>query len=270
MTVIRDAWQELWQRNRGGGLLTLAFWYTLLTTAYEYIVVSRIGPSLPKSLQQMFTNPAAAPVIPHMAPQLIVRVVLAYLTFLLIVVPFSLGGLYGGIASALRERPTFTNFLAFFRFGYHNFWRALSQIVLSILYAAVLVLATSLLLLGLSQVLHAGAAASILWLILLVLVMLWLVATVLYWFGFTFSTGEAPLRGLRLALRWGWGHLGQLYAQTILLVGLLLAAVIVVETIVRMIPFLGELLVIFVLGMVIPAFLAIYALRLFQQSQAGS
>ena len=266
MTVIRDAWQELWQRNRGGGFLTLAFWYTLLTTAYEYIVVSRIGPSLPKSLQQLFTNPAATPVMPHLAPQLIVRVALAYLTFLLIVVPFSLGGLYGGIASALQERPAFTNFLAFFRFGYLNFWRALTQIVLSILYAAAMVLALSLILLGLTRVLHVGAAASIIWLILLVLVMLWLVATVLYWFGFTFTTAESPMRGLRLAVRWGWSHLGQLYSQTILLVGLLLATVIVVETVVRMVPFLGELLVIFVLGMVVPAYLAIYALLLFQQS----
>ena len=268
MTVIRDAWQELWQRNRGGGFLTLAFWYTLITTAYEYIVVSRIGPSMPKSLQQLFTNPAATPVMPHLAPQLVVRVVLAYLTFLLIVVPFSLGGLYGGIAYALKERPAFTNFLAFFRFGYLNFWRALTQIVLSILYAIVMVLALSLILLGLSHVL--GAVGSVVWFILLILVMLWLVATVLYWFGYTFTSGESPRPGFLLAIRWGWGHLGQLYSQTILLVGLLLATVIVVETFVRMVPFLGELLVIFVLGMVVPAFLAIYALMLFQRTASRS
>lgn len=268
MTLIRDAWRELWMRNRGGGLLTLAFWYTLILSLYQYLVVSRLGPSLPQSLRNLVSHPGTVVTIPHLSGGLWVKLILVYLTFLLIVLPYAFGGLYGGIAAAIKENPQAVGFLAFFRYGYENFWRALGQIVLAILYAlAVTVVFVGLFVLA-SQV--GGAVASILGvvlMILLVLALLWMAGTLLFWVGYTFFTDSSPTKGLGLALRWGLSHLGRLYKRIILLIGLLLATMLVVTLISRTIPFLGPIIMVLVLGMVIPAFVATYALLFYGEAR---
>lgn len=264
MRLMRDAWQELWQRNRGGGLLTLAFWYTVLTAVYQYLVTSRLGPYLPAKLKNFISHPGAVTAFPHIPTDLWVKLILVYLTFLLIVLPYAVGGLYGGIAAAMRDRPQFTGFLAFFRFGYMNFWKALGQIVLAILYA----MAAAAVLIGVFSLLAAlggGTAAGAAAVIVAVVVTLWMVGTLLFWFGFTFSTGEPPTRGLGLALRWGLTHAGQLMTRIILLVGLLLA-VLVVLTLISGIPVIGPILMVLSLGMVLPAFMAVYAILFYQES----
>ncbi|MCY0878201.1 MAG: hypothetical protein OWU84_04605 [Firmicutes bacterium] len=264
MNLIRETWQELWQRNRGGGLLTLAFWYTMLTALYQYLVFSRLGPSLPASLQKLLSHPGAISSFPHLSHALWIKLALVYVTFLVVILPYAVGGLYGGIASALRERPQRTGFLAFFRFGYLHFWQALGQLLLAIVYGVVLLLAMTGVFVVLTLVGGNNPIVAVILVILAVLVMLWLVGTLLYWFGFTFGTGQSPLKGWLPALRWGFGHLRLLYGRMALLVGLLLATLLVFEFLAAGIPIIGPVLWILVMGMIVPAFLATYALLFYQ------
>ncbi len=265
MDLIRESWRELWQNNRNGGFLTLAFWYTMLTSLYQYLVASRLGPSLPKSLTNFVTHPGVVTTFPHLSSNLWLKLILVYLTFLLIIVPYAVGGLYGGIASALKTRPQGgTFFLAFFRFGYQNFWKALGQIVLGLCLVAVVLLVLTALYLGVAAV--GGGAMGVVFIVILAAVMLWMVGTLLYWFGFTFDTGESPARGLVPALRWSFTHLGQLYARMVLLLGLLIATLLVATFISSTVPFLGALVMVLLVGMVVPAFMAVYALLLYRQN----
>ncbi|MCY0899034.1 MAG: hypothetical protein OWU33_08900 [Firmicutes bacterium] len=264
MNLIRDTWRELWQRNRGGGLLTLAFWYTMLTALYQYFVASRLGPSLPASLQKMMAHPGVITSFPHLSHALWVKLLLVYVTFLLVVLPYAVGGLYGGIAAALRDRPQYTGFLAFFRFGYLHFWQALGQLLLTIAYTLVLLLALTGVFVVLSLVGGSNPVVAALLVIVALLVMLWLVGTLLYWFGYTFGTGQSPLKGWWPTVRWGLGHLKLLYGRMILLVGLLLATLFVVEILAAGIPVIGAIIMVLVMGMIVPAFLATYALLFYQ------
>lgn len=269
MGLIRDTWLELWRRNRGGGILTLAFWYTLITTLYQYVVASRLGPSLPKSLTNMVTHPGAATVLPHLSGALWTKLGLVYLTFLVIILPFTVGGLYGGIAAAVREKPQFTGPLAFFRFGYANFWRALTQVVLALVYGILILAVLTGIFLVFSAIAPSSAGLGIVVVVIAAVAILWLVGTVLYWFGDTFSTDDPPGAGWKSAMRWGMGNLGRLYGATALLIAVLLVALVVSTLLANSIPVIGPVVLVLVLGMVMPAFLAIYAVLLYQRYSGG-
>ena len=265
MKLIGETWRELWRVNRGGGLLTLAFWYTLITSLYQYLVASRLGPSLPKSLIQMVANPGAQAVMPHLSAALWLKLALVYLTFLIIIIPFGVGGLYGGIAWALKENPRYTGFLAFFRFGYQNFWRALEQILLAILCGLVAFGVITALIAALSAFSPSPSVLSAVAVFVAFGVMLWMIGTLLYWFVRTFATQDSPARGFKPAFKWSVTHLGSLYANIFPLMGLIFAAVLVTLFLARVIPVLGAVLLVLVLGMVAPAFMGVYALELYQQ-----
>lgn len=272
MNLIRDTWRELWRRNRGGGLLTLAFWYTMLISLYQYLVASRLGPSLPKSLRDILEHPNALVSFPHLSGSLWFKIILVYLTFLFIVVPYAVGGLYGGIARAMGRSPEgmMTGFLSFFRYGYVNFWRALSQILLAVLYGGVVIailtgfyVAASLVTGVLSIV-----TTSLFALILFALV-LWTMATLLYWFGYTFSTDESPVRGFLPAVTWGLTHLGKLYARILVLAVVVMATLVITTLMSSLIPLIGPIILVLVLGMVFPAFMGTYAMLLFQEASGS-
>ncbi|PSR23132.1 MAG: hypothetical protein C7B45_04110 [Sulfobacillus acidophilus] len=265
MGLIRDSWRELWARNRGGGFLTLAFWYTLVITLYQYLVASRLGPALPKSLTDMVTHPGSVTTLPHLSSALWIKLVLVYVTFLIIILPYVVGGLYGGIAAAIRERPQFTGFLAFFRFGYVNFWRALGQILLAIAYAVIVMAVLAGVVIGLSALDGQSTALGILAVIIVIVGVLWMIGTLLYWFGFTFSLEETPMHGWIPALRWSTSHMGRLFGHIVLLMGLLLAGILVMTLIAELIPIIGTIISVLALGMVLPAFLATYAVLLYQE-----
>jgi xanthosine utilization system XapX-like protein len=265
MDLVRGSWLELWRRNRGGGILTLAFWYTLVTTLYWYLVAVRLRPELPQSFLRMVAHPSAAAVMPHFSATLLTKLGLFYLTFLVVILPFSVGGLYGGVASAIRETPEYTSFLAFFRYGYLNFWRALTQVVLGLVYAALVIGVLVGIFLALSAVAAGGPIPGIVAVIVGAVGILWLVGTALYWFGQTFASQVAPARGWLTSVRWGLDHAGRLMSSTILLVGLLIAGFYVTSLMAAFIPVLGEVLLVLVVGMVIPAYLATYAVLLYQQ-----
>ncbi len=241
----------------------MAFWYTMLTTFYQYLVISRLGPSFPKSLTTFLTHPGTAHALPHLSSALLFKLGLVYLTFLVIILPFAVGGLYGGIAEALKKRPEFTPILAFFRFGYREFWHALAQVVLTLLYVA----AIFVMLLSLYAVLGIlGTLGAVIFMVLFLAVMVWTMGTVLFWFGHTFETGHSAARGFIPAIRWAARHLGRLYTEVLLLLGLLLAALIVIN-ILTSVPLIGVLVLIIGEGMILPAFLAIYAILMYRQAQ---
>lgn len=263
--LIGESWRELWRRNRGGGFLTLAFWYTLLTSFYQYLVASRLGPSFPKGFTNLVSHPYVINTL-HLSGSLWLRLILVYLTFLLIIVPFGMGALYGGIASAFRTRPQFTSFFAFFRFGWINFWRALGQLVLAIIYGALLTVVVLLMFALLSGL---GTMGAVIGLVIAIAALIWMVGTLLWWFGFTFYTEQSPVVGFWPAMRWGATHRGRLFSSTILLLGLLLATIMVAALLETAIPVIGAMVMVLVVGMVVPAFLVVYALLLYGQS-AGS
>lgn len=265
MELVRSSWLELWRRNRSGGILTLAFWYTLITTLYQYLVAARLGPDLPKELTRLINHPAVIRVMPHLAPALWVKLGLVYATFLLVILPFAVGGLYGGVASAIRDTPDRTSFVAFFKYGYRNFWRALAQVVLAVIYAAIVVGIVTGLFLALSAVGPGGPVAGIIAVIVGAAGMLWLVGTALYWFGQTFASSVSPVHGWPLIIRWGARHVGRLMSSTILLVAALLVTLFVTTLLASLIPVLGEVVLVLVLGMIMPAYLATYAVVLYQQ-----
>lgn len=265
MGLMKAAWRELWQRNRGGGLLSLALWFFVLNFFYEFFVYSRLGPSLPKAMTNFLTHPGTQTTLPHLSPDLWTKLALVDLTWFLIVVPFALGGLYGGTAHAVKTRPQATGFLAFFRFGYENFWRTLTQTVLVILFILVLFGFLS----GLSVLASAGGGmASVIFLILALAVIVGMVGFVLFWYGYTFMTDERPASGFRPALRWALSHLGLLYSRTLLLLGILIATLLVMNLIAA-IPVVGGIVAVIVVGMIVPAFLAVYALLSFATANPG-
>lgn len=244
--------------------MTLAFWYTIITTIYQYLVASRIGPALPKSVTNFLTHPGSVAAFPPLSSSLIAKLVLVYLTFLLIILPYAVGGLYGGIASALETQPKFSGFFSFFRFGYINFWRSLTQIVLAFLYILIVIGIAVGIIMGVSLAL--GSVSGAVAIIIMIAAVFWLASTLLYWFGFTFSTQEMPIHGLLLAMRWSSTHVGLLLARIFVLLVLLFATMLVVTLIALGIPIIGEIIEVLVVGMVLPAFLATYAVLFFQES----
>jgi hypothetical protein len=264
--MIRWAWEELWQKNRAGGILTLAFWYTLVTSLYQYLVDSRIGPLLPKKFQEMLRSPGHIVALPHLTPTLWVKLILVYLTFFLIVLPFTLGGLYGGIASTVKNRETVPGFLAFFRYAVENFWRALAQLVLTGIFVGLTVFVFALVLGLLSALPRAFYdVLSVILLLVMLAAILTMVAMILYWLGSTFYGRVSPAQGWVRAAQWVLRHWGYAWSSMVLLIGLSLAAFLVVMVFAQ-IPFLGPIAAVLILGMVFPSYLAVYAMGFYQQA----
>lgn len=266
MGLLRDSWVALWRGNRGGGILTMAFWYTLITTLYEYLVASRLGHSLPQSLTRLVRHPGVV-TLPHLAAPLVVKLILVYLTFLIIILPFTIGGLYGGVAEVIHGKPQFLGFLAFFRFGYRNFWRAWTQILLALCYAVVLFAVLFGLIAGLGALVPKSSVMAVIAVIIIVAGLLWLAGTLMYWFGQTFSTDVPPLKGWFASLGRAARNPLRMYGQIILLVVTLMVALMVLTFLANTIPFVGEILLVLVLGMMAPAFVAIYAILSYQHAQ---
>ncbi len=266
MGLLRDTWLALWRGSRGGGILTMAFWYTLIITLYEYLVASRLGHSIPQGLTRLIKHPGVV-ALPHLAEPVLIKLILVYLTFLIIILPFTIGGLYGGVAEVIHEKPQYLGFLAFFRFGYRNFWRAWTQILLALCYAVLLFAMLFGLVAGLGALMPNNSVMAVIAVIIIVAGLLWLAGTLMYWFGQTFSTDVSPLKGWFQALGRAARNPIRMYGQIILLVVTLMVALIVLTFLANTIPFVGEILLVLVLGMVAPAFVAIYAILSYQQAR---
>lgn len=260
--LLRQAWREVWQSP---GILLLAFWYLVVTTAFEYFFISRLGPSLGQWLQQI--SPTTVTQFPPLAPSMWVKLILVYLTMLLIISPFSLGGLYGGAAANLRERKAM-QFFAFFRFAVRFFWRSLGLVVLAVLSLAVVL---GILLLGsygiglVAQ--HLGAGGVVLsgaGSIVAIAVIFWWIAFMLAWLGELYFGLDPFWTAFRSAVLWVFHHLGFCLRWIFLVVGLFILAFLLISVFAA-IPLVGPVLSLFGSG-VMMAMLATLAAVLNRES----
>lgn len=249
--ILRIAWRELWDRTHAGGILLLAFWYSLITSLYQHLVASRIGPLLPQQMKTYNPFSGHPMAIPPLAPGLITKLVLVYLTLILVISPFAMAGLYSGTAAALGRGDVSPGFFAFFRYAAHHFWKTLGFIVLGILTALVLMLVAFVLLVTGSQL---GVLSIVPMLVLMGIVFLWL-GFIWYWLGSIFY-GQLPVvQGMMEAFRWVGRHLFFTLRFVVLTVGLLIV-VGVFLLLVMAVPIIGPVTALAVGGMILPAFIA--------------
>ncbi len=137
--------------------------------------------------------------------------------------------------------------------------------MLAIAYAVIVMAVLAGVVIGLSALDGQSTALGILAVIIVIVGVLWMIGTLLYWFGFTFSLEETPMHGWIPALRWSTSHMGRLFGHIVLLMGLLLAGILVMTLIAELIPIIGTIISVLALGMVLPAFLATYAVLLYQE-----
>ncbi|MDA8192796.1 MAG: hypothetical protein M0Z53_02185 [Thermaerobacter sp.] len=256
--LLRVAWRELWNRTQAGIILLLAFWYSVVTGAYQSFVASRLGPALPASLKQF--NPLQTPgisystVLSHLSSGLIVRLLLVYATLILIVAPFSLAGLYSGVGETLRGSAP-PGFFTFFRLAVHNFWRALSFILL----ALAMMVITFALVVALTAVLSAaGTVGGLVLAVVMVLAMMVMISLFLYWLGALFYGQGTVLQSLGEAVGWVFRHFGFTLRFGVLLLGLIIVTSLLLLAL-MVIPVLGPVIAIVAGGMIVPAFMAVLA-----------
>ncbi len=188
----------------------MAFWYLFITALFQLFVLSRLGSALPQSFTHPNLQTFAVPALPHLKAAIWVKIALVYLTLILIVFPFVMGGLYGAAAAALKNNESLRGLLQFFKFGAKNFWRAFLLVVMAIvgfvlLFVGLWVMTFLLSLLG-SAVPTVASFLSIVALVILIgFLMLWF-ALVLYWVGAVFYGEMPPLAGFGEALVWVRRH----------------------------------------------------------------
>ncbi len=263
--LFRIAWRQIWQKP---GILVMAFWYLFITSLFQLFVLSRLGTSLPSSLQHFSLQNMVAPHFPHIAAGVVAKVALVYLTLVLIILPFVMGGLYGGAAEAARGKEPLTGLFGFFKFGGHNFWRTFTLVVMAFIGFVVLFLilmAVSLLLSLAGRVIPAIAPVfSVIALIVLIgLMMLWF-ATLLYWVGAVFYGEVSPGEGLKEALGWIRKH-WSFGLRFVLLEAALLIIFVLAMSLLAQIPLLGGLLALIASGIML-AWIAYQAMFLYRES----
>lgn len=261
--LLKQAWREIWQNP---GILLLAFWYLVITSAFEYFFISHLGPQVSSWLQQLPSLSAAS--LPPLGPNLLIKVILVYLTMLFIVSPFALGGLYGGAAASVRERRVH-GFFDFFGFAIRNFWRSLALVTLAV--ASLLILTGIWLLSSALAGSTGGTLVSLVGLFGFVvglgLLLLW-VAFMLASFGALFFGQDRFWDAIRFAARWVLASWGFALRLVMVLMVLLVLAVLVLQSFTA-IPLLGStvgpVLSLFVSGLIM-AFLAALAVVLNRES----
>lgn len=235
------AWREVWQRP---GLLLLAFWNVIITSLVELFFMSRLGPQVLPIVSQANSAGFGIGQLGSISPQLGTKLALVYLTMLFIVIPFTLGGLYGGVSAALARGDRLVGFFRFFRFAIDNFWRSLAMMVGLLAMAVAVGIFLGAINLGLSTFAGnspVGVAAGVVALALTLLTVVLTMATLLYWLGAVYYGHSGVREGLGEAVRWirrDW-WLGIRLVFTVL--GLLIIPGILVNLLGTFIPVLGGL-----------------------------
>ncbi len=253
--LVATTWQEA---RRRPGTLILAFWYLFIVVLFEYFSLSHLGSGFSAWLVRL-TSTGSLPPLPA---GLAFKLALVYLTFILIVFPFSLGGLVGGVAAGLSGRSSLTSLFAYFRHAVASFWVSLGLVASALVATAILYLAV-VLFLNLGSV--DMVLAVVTRLIALAVLIFWL-ATLFYWAGALFLGGELVLPGFWNALRWVIHRPWFAFRATGLAVGLLIVAA-ALFTFLSAIPFIGAVISMLASGIIL-TLITTFALVLYR-SQTG-
>ncbi len=250
--LVAQAWKEA--RKRPGSLV-LAFWYLFIIVVFEYFSLSHLGPGF----FHWLTRLTRTGTVPPLSRILAVKLGLVYLTFVLIVLPFCVGGLYGGVSAAVREQDSLTGLFMFFRQAVKNFWVSLGYVVTVVLSTAVLYLAFALIL-----TVSAGnpVLAIALRLLALAVAIAWL-AAMLYCQGAVYLGEEPVLGGLWHSIRWVARDLWFALRLMALLIGILIVAAVCFR-LVAVIPGIGPIISMLGGGALL-ALLATFAMVLYRE-----
>lgn len=254
-SMIRTVWYHVWHTPN---VWMLAFWYAFITSMYQQLVATKLVAGLPASWKNVTVlhMPSLA-TLPHGT---IIKLVLVYLTFLLIISPLTFAGLYGGVADALQGTSS-RGMLMFFKYAFKNFWKTLAFILLALLslvifYGIIVLIRIGILLLS-HQVAALGSILGITFLIFMVaFIFLWLF-TLFLWLGAIFSGQETIWGALATSVKWVRLHAVFAFRMILLVIGLGLVFILAVRFILA-IPLVGMLLAIWA-SMFIPLFLAMFA-----------
>jgi hypothetical protein len=181
--------------------------------------------------------------IPPLPHGLALKLILTYLTMVLVVFPFVIGALYGGVADSLKMNDTQSGLLAFFRHGYRLFWESLGLVV-GIIVGTAVVLTVSLLIsfflafLG-HNALVLRVIVGIVSTIITLALMFWWLAAVLYWMGAVYFDQQRVLPSLRESLSWVWRHKGESLRVASLTVLMLFVAA-VLFSLFNLVPIIGQ------------------------------
>ncbi|MCY0881337.1 MAG: hypothetical protein OWS74_05015, partial [Firmicutes bacterium] len=204
-SILAESGQLLKKRS---GAVLLAFWYLFITSLFEFAAIRGMGPQLPHWIKLMEARgPSALSSVPQGAT---LTLSLAYASMLLIIIPFSLGGVYGGIAAAVKSSDSLTSLFAFFRYGWRWFWQSLAVVVLAVISA----LLGMVILMGISTafgVLAKNTTALDLPLIVLdMAITLWAVLTwgaiIVSWLGRVYYAEEPVWRSFFSSIGWVFHH----------------------------------------------------------------
>ncbi len=228
--LVAQAWKEA--RKRPGSLV-LAFWYLFIIVVFEYFSLSHLGPEF----FHWLTRLAHTGTVPPLSRILAIKLGLVYLTFVLIVLPFSVGGLYGGVSSAVREQDSLAGLFVFFRQAVRKFWVSLGYVVTVVLGTAVLYMVFALVL----TVATANPVLTIILRLLALAVAIFWLAAVLYWQGAVYFGEETVLGGLWHSITWVVGDLWFALRLMALVIGILVVAAVCFR-LVSVIPGIGPII----------------------------
>ncbi len=249
--LVATTWREA--RKRPGSLI-LAFWYLFIVIAFEYFSLSHLGSGFSAWVTKV-TNTGTIPALPG---GLAFKLVLVYLTFILIVFPFSVGGLGGGVAAGLEGKDTLGSLFSFFRHAAANFWMSLGLVTAALVASAILYVAVALFL---NVASFDVVSAVITRLIALAVLVFWL-GTLFYWTGAVFLGAEPVLFGLWHAVRWVVGQFWFAFRTTALVMGLLIAAAIIFALMAD-VPLIGSVISMVASGGIL-ALMATFAMVLYR------
>lgn len=237
--LVSRVWLEA---RRRPNMVILAFWYLFIVVVFEYFSLSHLGPAFSTWVSRLTSTGT----IGAINEPLVLKLVLVYLTFILIVFPFSLGGLCAGIASAVQSDHLIPGLLAYFRYAFVSFWGSLG-FVASATVGSVIIYVVLVLLLNVGSF---DLVAAIILRLLALVVIVWWLAVVAYWCGSIYGGGEPVLWALVHGILWVVKNPWFGFRLMALVLGILIVAVLVFAFL-SQIPLLGPILSMLASGVIV-------------------
>lgn len=238
-SLFRKAWIDLWHNP---GIYNLVFWNLIVTLLLDLAFESRVAPLLPAVFSHGALLIGGLPKWPVLPASSWLKIGLFFASAVLIVTPFRVAGLYGGVFELMARRPGLSPLFFFFTAGRRLFWRGLGATLAGVVLLAALFLALWILSLPAAALGGAGVLFLVLWLVLVV----WAIGLVLMGLGAIMANDrpgwEAVLAALRWAVKGWWTSL----RIGFMIVGLLLL-VLLLAVLLKSVPVLGSIFVLVVL-----------------------